>query len=945
MVFVADDLGAWLVGLVADAGRRKLTTWVLGSDQERALRQAATAAIQATVVQLAPSGGEQAEQLAMVITEVFREPKPDAALAGRATLLQALQAGVAANLAVLDDPTLTGTGQSAAEVLGVPASALAEALANHLVREIMFRGSFGGPLVPLADQLNHDRTYLQGQRVEGGVAELAGLVKALAETASGRVMPGKPVRLLPQPTFLAGREDLLGEVDARLTGGDNPGPRVVVLHGLGGAGKTSVAVEYAHRHVGEVGLVWQFPAEDTTLLAAGFTDLAAQLGTGAAAGGGDPVAAVHSVLAGHPAGWLLIFDNAPSLERVREFLPPAGNGRVLITSRNALWPSRQAVEVPVLGFDAAAWFLVDRSGDPDEQAARALARELGGLPLALEQAAAYIEAAGGTLAGYLALFQRRRGDVLGRGGAAGYPGTVATTWSLTFAHLEQSAPAAAGLLRLLACCAPEAIPLWLLLQPRPGLTDHLAPAVAEVLAPLLTDELAAGDAVTALRQYSLARPAGARLVSVHRLVQAVTADQMPAALAQAWRRAAATVIEAAIPSGTRQPETWPTCAVLLPHARAVLDLASSGMERIATYLGHSGNYGAARDLFQLINDARSENNAYGPEHPDALTARGRLAYWTGEAGDAAGARDQFAALLPIEEHVLGPEHPDTLSARGNLARWTGEAGDAAAARNRFATLLPVRERVSGPEHPDTLATRGHLAYWTGEAGDAAGAQGQFAALVPARERISGPEHPDTLTARAHLAYWTGRARDPASARDQFAALVPASERVLGAEHPSTLAARAYHARWTGEAGDAAGARDQFAALVPVRERISGRDHPDTLVARANLARWTGDAGNPAAARDLFAALLPARERVSGAEHPDTLTVRAHLAHWTGEAGDPTAARDLFAALLPVRERVSGPEHPNTMTVRTNLAIWSMQANHLTSNRGTTEGDISSLRGR
>jgi len=324
VVFVADDLAAWLVGLVADAGRKKLTTWVLGTDQERALRRAATAAIQATVVQLAPSGGQQAEQLAIVISEVFREPKPDAALAGQPTLLQALQAGVTASLAVLDDSTLTGTGQSSAEVLGVPASVLAEALANHLVQEIMVRGSGGGPLAPLADQLNHDRTYLQGQRVEGGLAKLAGLVKALAETASGRVMPGKPVRLPPRPAFLAGREDLLDDVDTRLTGGDGLGPRVVVLYGLGGAGKTSVAVEYAHRHLGDVGVAWQFPAEDTTVLAAGFTDLAAQLGIGGSSGGGDPVAAVHSVLAAFPAGWLLVFDNVPGPEQVREFLPPAG---------------------------------------------------------------------------------------------------------------------------------------------------------------------------------------------------------------------------------------------------------------------------------------------------------------------------------------------------------------------------------------------------------------------------------------------------------------------------------------------------------------------------------------------------------------------------------------------------------------------------------------------
>jgi hypothetical protein len=121
---------------------------------------------------------------------------------------------------------------------------------------------------------------------------------------------------------------------------------------------------------------------------------------------------------------------------------------------------------------------------------------------------------------------------------------------------------------------------------------------------------------------------------------------------------------------------WPVCALLLPHARAVLGLTSGGMWRIARYLGHSDSYPAARDLFQLIAGAYGVDDAYGPEHAKTLAARSNLAYWTGEAGDAAEARDQLAALLPIRERVLGPEHPRTLDTRGNLARFTGEAGDA-----------------------------------------------------------------------------------------------------------------------------------------------------------------------------------------------------------------------------------------------------------------------------
>jgi hypothetical protein len=465
--------------------------------------------------------------------------------------------------------------------------------------------------------------------------------------------------------FLAGREDLLAELDARLAAGDGRGLRIVALSGLGGVGKTSVAVEYAHRHLGEVGLAWQFTAEDPAVLKAEFGELAALLSDRDLFDARDPVAVVHGVLAVYTRGWLLVFDNATDPASVASFVPPAGRGRVVITSRDPFWPSGQALDVPALDPDVAAGFLVNRTGDPDVQTARELAVELGGLPLALEQAAAYVQATGDALAGYLASFRRRRPDMLVRGEPTGYGKTVATTWSLAFERLQSSAPDAAGLLRLLAFCAPEAIPLRLLLQPRPGLAEQFAPEVATVLVPLLEDELAAGDAIVALRRYSLVTAVADGSVSVHRLVQAVTADQISAGLASQWQQAAAALIEAAIPDDTELPDTWQACAALLPHAQTALGLTSDGIWQIAQYVGQSGSYPAARDLFQLIADAHSEDEAYGPEHPETLAARASLASWTGEAGDAAGARDQFAALLPIRERVSGPEHPETLAARAD----------------------------------------------------------------------------------------------------------------------------------------------------------------------------------------------------------------------------------------------------------------------------------------
>jgi hypothetical protein len=613
---------------------------------------------------------------------------------------------------------------------------------------------------------------------------------------------GLPVSLTFRPSYLAGREELLAGLDARFAAGEDRWPKVVALCGLGGAGKTSVAVEYAHRHLAETGLTWQFSAEDPTVLAAEFSRLAAQLGAWDVLDVRDPVASVHAVLAAFQAGWLLVFDNAPDQASVRRFLPPAGHGRVLITSQSALWPPGQAVDVPVLDVQVAGGFLVNRTGDPDMRAAAELARELGGLPLALEQAAAYLQAVGGSLGGYLGSFRARRADMLARGEPAGYSKTVATTWALAFDRLQQSEPGAAGLLRLLACFAAEAVPLPLLLQSRPGLNDTLGPDVAPVLTPLLDDPLAAGDAIAALRQYSLVTLVRDGLVSVHRLVQAVTIDQLPVGLAAAWREAAGALIEAALPVDARQPGTWPIYAALLPHAQAALTPHSDVMGRIASYLGESGNYSAARNLQQQILNARER--MLGVEHPSTLTARADLAYWTGAAGDPAAARDLCAALLPVRERVLGAEHPGTLDVRADLGSWTGYAGDAAAARDLFAALLPVRERVLGAEHPETLTTRGNLAHWTGEAGDPPMARDQYVALLPIRERVSGAEHPDTLIDRGNVAYWVGRAGDAAAARDLFAALLPVRERVLGAEHSETLLARTNLALWTGQADRNAG---------------------------------------------------------------------------------------------------------------------------------------------
>ena len=199
MVFVAEDLAAWLVGVLADAARRRLTAWVLASDQERALRRAATAAVQLTAAELRPDSGEQAEELAMIVSQVFGEPVPEVSLSGQATLLEALQAGITRQLAPLGDPGLSGTEKSSAEVLEVPVTVLAEKLTGHLMREIVARGLRGGPLAPLAEQLNHDVTHLYLQQLEGTVGRLAAELRAApARPETGTAAAGVVESARPQ---------------------------------------------------------------------------------------------------------------------------------------------------------------------------------------------------------------------------------------------------------------------------------------------------------------------------------------------------------------------------------------------------------------------------------------------------------------------------------------------------------------------------------------------------------------------------------------------------------------------------------------------------------------------------------------------------------------------------------------------------------------------------
>jgi hypothetical protein len=655
--------------------------------------------------------------------------------------------------------------------------------------------------------------------------------------------------------------------------------------------------------------------------------------------------------------WLVVLDDLADPADLTGLWPPVTpSGRTVVTTRRrdaSLASHGTLIEVGLFSPAESLAYLTgkfakrpDRLGR-DRKEAAALANDLGHLPLALGQAAAFIADRDITCAQY----RQRLGEaqylveVVPRSGENpdDYPLPMAGSLLLSLDAADQLLPAglARPLLVLLSLLDPNGIPT--IIVTTRAVLDYLsisrtaASDGASVRDPVA--ELQARDALACLARLSLidlnsasTNDATYPLVLVHAMVQRATRDSASADLTAHAARAAADGLVQAWPDVEREPQLGQALRANADALRqwAEVHLWNSGAHAVLFRRGRSageaGLVALAAGFFErLVIDSMQR---LGADHHHTLAARGGLALWRGQAGNTSAAIAELEALLADDLRVLGRDHPDTLVTRANLASLRRAAGDAIGAVAALETLLADRLRVLGADHPDTLSTRANLATWQGQLGDVSGAVTALKTLLADRLRVLGADHPDTLLTRANLATWQGQL-EPRYAGHAAVALRAVQidyVRVLGPDHPDTLAVRGSLAFWMGRARDVAGAVAAFEALLVDCLRVLGPDHLDTLSTRTNLASWRGQLGYPRQAAEALNELRLDYVRILGPDHPETLAVRGSVAFWQGKAGDPAGAAAAFQELLADHQRVLGVDHPITQSTHHNLERWRSRSN-------------------
>lgn len=682
----------------------------------------------------------------------------------------------------------------------------------------------------------------------------------------------------PNP-FFTGRDDLLDLLHDRLTTAKATAlTQPQALSGLGGIGKTQIAIEYAYNYRAAYHAVFWVKASSRETLLLDYVIIAGLLSLPQKdeQDQNKVVEAVKQWLATH-TDWLLILDNADDLDMVSDFLPTVNRGHLLLTTRTqATGTIADPISVEKMNQNESMLLLLRRSRilpvdatldqvcQADQTTIKAIVAEMDGLPLALDQAGAYIEQTDCSLAQYLDLYLQRRSELLRWRGrlSTEYPYTVATTWSLSFQQVEQKNAASAELLRLCSFLDPDILPVYMFIEG----AIYLGP----VLQPIAADPFKLNEAIDVLRQFSLVRRTPDKeSLSIHRLVQVVLKDSIDSTTQKQWAERTVYLVNAILPG-----ERWLpiqqyllhalVCAEHIEHYNLRFREAARLLDLTATYLHDSSLYGQAELFYKRA--LAIESHAPGLDSEDIAASLNNLAYLYVSQG-------RFQEAEPLYEHALalksifGADPLEMAAALDNLAYLYVKQERYQEAGPLLLQALRIKEHMLGPSHPQTAITLDNLARFYMRLGYPQEAESLYTRALNILESALGPDHPET-----------------AASLNNLAQLYESQERYEEAE-------------------------PLYKRALTIDENVLGLDHLETAVALNNLAYLYVNQGRYEEAEPLYKRALATKERVLGENAPTIAATLGNLAHLYMRQERYQETEPLLQRILAIDEIIYGCDHP------------------------------------
>ena len=554
--------------------------------------------------------------------------------------------------------------------------------------------------------------------------------------------------------YFTGRKEILQQLRAEFES-SHLSKTPIALNGLGGMGKTQTAMEYAYHYRTAYQAVFWLNAFTHETLSSDILTLASMLSLAQNQEQEEVIVqAIQHWLMTH-SNWLLILDNVSTIEIVNELLPLYMLGDVLLTTRmQAVGTLAHCIPVEDMTQEEGVLFLLRRTkrlapsesstSHKDWQEARKIVEELGGLPLALDQAGAYIEETRCGFAQYLRHYLSHQHELLQRRGTLPihHPDPVATTWQLSFKQIEDKWPPSKDLLHLCAFLDSDSIPEELIVLGAP----NLGPVLAEVL----KDPLRLDSVLEPLHLYSLIyRSSDTASLTVHRLVQTVLRQDLSFALQRQWAQRVLCALDSIFPDPRRENTTWAQCQRLLSQALACVYLfekyelfipeAESLFERVGDYAFLRATFERAKTLYQKTLIIRER--LYGEEHFSTAKGLSRLGEVYRRLGEYKNAEPLFLRACAIYEHSSLSEDmlefADSLNALGQLYHDVGRHKEA---EEYFRHALSITESVGGPNHGDTLTTLHHMARLYHSEQQLEKAEEIYHRVLAAQEQLLGTEH-------------------------------------------------------------------------------------------------------------------------------------------------------------------------------------------------------------